>query len=221
MAQGGPAGRRRCIVAAALLLAGPPLFAPAAPDPSTQPAATVKALRRETTELATRVLQAFPKDPSAYVLRGSVCFYQGETAEAEKAWKKALELDPFRADAYHGLASVAWETGEFEKAVKAFGKRDFARAETHLKALLESHADQPDLVERSRSYLAMCARAKGAKPARPKTFEELLNYGVVQHNRGEFEEVPEHVRRGFEIHFVKRFEDVVPLLFRNSTKAKA
>ncbi|EXJ13786.1 endopeptidase La [Imhoffiella purpurea] len=33
-------------------------------------------------------------------------------------------------------------------------------------------------------------------------------------NEGDFEEVPEHVGKGFEVHFASRFEDVVPLLFK-------
>ncbi len=33
-------------------------------------------------------------------------------------------------------------------------------------------------------------------------------------NRGEYDEVPEHVRKGLHIHFVKRFEDVAALLFK-------
>ena len=69
------------------------------------------------------------------------------------------------------------------------------RAQTHLNALLDGHADQPDLVERARSYLSMCERAKGTKPARPRTFEELLNYGVVLHNRGEFEQAVKYLKQ--------------------------
>ena len=66
----------------------------------------------------------------------------------------------------------------FEKAVKAFGRKDFDRARTHLDALIGGHEDQSDLVERARAYLAMCERAGGRRPARPRTFEELLNYDV-------------------------------------------
>jgi ATP-dependent Lon protease len=36
---------------------------------------------------------------------------------------------------------------------------------------------------------------------------------LPEDNRGDFEEVPEHVRKGLTIHFANRFEDVVPLLF--------
>lgn len=88
----------------------------------------------------------------------------------------------------------------FEKAVKALGKKDFDRTETHLNGLIESHADQPDLIERARAYLAMCERARGEAPARPRTFEELLNYGVVLHNRGEFREAVKHLRQAVSKH---------------------
>ena len=63
----------------------------------------------------------------------------------------------------------------FEKAVKAFGRKDFERTRTYLNTLIETHDDQPDLVERARSYLAMCDRAGGKKAPRPRTFEEMLN----------------------------------------------
>jgi len=46
--------------------------------------------------------------------------------------------------------------------------------------------------------------------ARRAGIKEIL---LPEDNRGEYEEVPEHVRKGLKIHFVSRFEDVVPLLF--------
>jgi len=48
--------------------------------------------------------------------------------------------------------------------------------------------------------------------ARRAGIKEIL---LPEDNRGEFEEVPEHVRKGLTIHFVKRFSEVVPLLFRD------
>jgi tetratricopeptide (TPR) repeat protein len=88
----------------------------------------------------------------------------------------------------------------FEKAVKAFGRKDFARARGHLDRLIESHGEQADFVERARSYLAMCDRAEGRKPPRPRTFEEMLNYGVVLHNRGEFPEAVKYLRQAVDKH---------------------
>ncbi|HYN77616.1 MAG TPA: endopeptidase La, partial [Lamprocystis sp. (in: g-proteobacteria)] len=47
--------------------------------------------------------------------------------------------------------------------------------------------------------------------ARRAGLKEII---LPEDNRGEFEEVPEHVRKGLLIHFASRFQDVVPLLFK-------
>lgn len=87
----------------------------------------------------------------------------------------------------------------FEKAVKAFGRKDFDRAGELLDSLIEDHEDHLDLVERARAYRAMCERAKD-RPARPRGFEELLNYGVVLHNRGEYPAAVRYLRQALEKH---------------------
>ena len=77
----------------------------------------------------------------------------------------------------------------FEKAMRALGKRDYERAKEHLESLLSAHPEERDVAERARLYLGVCRRGLEKRPAfKPKTFEELLNYGVFLHNRGEFEE---------------------------------
>ncbi|MCG6860149.1 MAG: endopeptidase La [Chromatiaceae bacterium] len=47
--------------------------------------------------------------------------------------------------------------------------------------------------------------------ARRAGIKELI---LPEENRGDFDETPEHVRKGLRVHFASRFEDVVPLLFR-------
>ena len=37
---------------------------------------------------------------------------------------------------------------------------------------------------------------------------------LPEDNRGDFEEVPEHVRKGFVVHFASRYENVLPFLFK-------
>jgi len=89
----------------------------------------------------------------------------------------------------------------FEKAMKAFGRKDFDRAAALLDSFIDEHEDHPDLVERARAYRAMCDKgARGRRPARPRGFEELLNYGVVLHNRGEFAEAVRYLRQAVEKH---------------------
>jgi tetratricopeptide (TPR) repeat protein len=89
----------------------------------------------------------------------------------------------------------------FEKAVKAVGKRDYEKGKEVLETLVESHPDEREILERARAYLALCDRALETKPHfRPKTFEELLNYGVYLHNRGEFQEALKILQQAAEIH---------------------
>jgi tetratricopeptide (TPR) repeat protein len=86
----------------------------------------------------------------------------------------------------------------FERAVKALGRKDFDRCRELLDGLIEDFGEQQELVERARSYRAMCDRSR--RPARPKTFEELLNYGVVLHNRGDFAQAVKYLQLALEIH---------------------
>ena len=54
--------------------------------------------------------------------------------------------------------------------------------------------------------------------ARRASIKEII---LPEDNRGDFEEVPEHVRKGLTIHFASRFKTVVPLLFRESKQGQA
>lgn len=86
----------------------------------------------------------------------------------------------------------------FERGVKALGRKDLDRARELFDELLEGHADERELAERARTYRAMCDRPR--RPARPRTFEELLNYGVILHNRGDFTLAVRYFQLALEIH---------------------
>jgi tetratricopeptide (TPR) repeat protein len=89
----------------------------------------------------------------------------------------------------------------FEKAVKALGKKDFDRALDLFDSLIEQHAKERELVERARAYRAVCERATEKRPSfRPRNFEDLLNYGVYLHNRGEFDDALKYLQQAAEIH---------------------
>ncbi|HXY38922.1 MAG TPA: tetratricopeptide repeat protein [Vicinamibacteria bacterium] len=85
----------------------------------------------------------------------------------------------------------------FERGVKALGKKDFDRARAALDELLGSDGLPRELLERARAYRAMCER--GRRASRPRTFEELLNYGVVLHNRGDFAQAVKYLNQALEI----------------------
>ena len=86
----------------------------------------------------------------------------------------------------------------FGRAVNALVRKDLDRARELLDQLLESHGDQRELVERARAYRVVCDRSR--RPPRPKTFEELLNYGVVLHNREDYAQAVRYLQQALEIH---------------------
>src|SRR5574341_1918430 len=91
----------------------------------------------------------------------------------------------------------------FEKALKALGRKDYERARETFADLITTHPDERELLERARAYHAVCERAMAEArrtPFKPKTFEDLLQYGVYLHNRGEFEEALRCLRQAVEMH---------------------
>jgi tetratricopeptide (TPR) repeat protein len=106
----------------------------------------------------------------------------------------------------------------FEKALRALGKKDYGRAGELLDDLLKSFPEQRDILERARAYRAVAERGAGKKAAfRPKSFEELLNYGVFLHNKGEFEEALKFFSQAAEIH--PRNENVLYCLAAAAARA--
>lgn len=78
---------------------------------------------------------------------------------------------------------------EFERAMKALGKRDFEKARGGFEDLIARHPGESELVERARAYVALCERQLERRPAfRPKGVADLLAQGVYLHNRGEHAE---------------------------------
>jgi tetratricopeptide (TPR) repeat protein len=89
----------------------------------------------------------------------------------------------------------------FERAMKAMGKKDFERAREAFDALLAEHGQERDVAERARAFRLVCERALDRKSAyKPKGFDDLLQYGVFLHNKGEFDAALRFLREAAEIH---------------------
>jgi tetratricopeptide (TPR) repeat protein len=88
----------------------------------------------------------------------------------------------------------------FEKALKALNRKDFERARDVLEQLTESFPEEREVIERARAYKAICDRSLGRRSTRPKTFEDLLKYGIYHHNRGEYQEALKFLHQAAGIH---------------------
>ena len=88
----------------------------------------------------------------------------------------------------------------FERAVKAFGKKELDKAKGLFDEVLASYPDERDLTDRARAYRAICERAEKKAPFKPKNFDEWLHQGVYLHNRGEYDEALRSFEQAAEIH---------------------
>lgn len=87
----------------------------------------------------------------------------------------------------------------FEKGVKALGRKDHAKAKAHFEDLLERYAEEYDVAERTRIYVTICERALDKRTAfRPKSTEDLLAWGVLLHNQGDYAEAIKQFRKATE-----------------------
>ena len=91
---------------------------------------------------------------------------------------------------------------QFEKAIKALGKKEFDKARELFEAVVTGFPEEREVVERARSYQVLCDRAltESKRAAyKPKAFDELLAYGVFLHNRGEYEEALRSLRQAADL----------------------
>ncbi|MDP6634163.1 MAG: tetratricopeptide repeat protein [Phycisphaerae bacterium] len=85
-------------------------------------ALTVAALKKEAIDSAMELMNKHPNRVDPIVLMGGVCSQQGNTAEAVKWWRKALELDPKREDACRSIGEIEAKQGDYEKAEETLRK---------------------------------------------------------------------------------------------------
>jgi tetratricopeptide (TPR) repeat protein len=81
------------------------------------PADTVAQIEAEELRLARVVEAEFPETAEACFLLGSVYGEQGDTDKQTLLWRKALTLDPRRADIHAKLAQHARDQGDMEQAL--------------------------------------------------------------------------------------------------------
>jgi hypothetical protein len=73
--------------------------------------------------------------------------------------------------------------------MKSLAKRDTKRRRSTSRRCLPRIADERDVIRARPLYLEAVQRQLDRSPAfKPKTFDELLNHGVLLHNPGEFAE---------------------------------
>lgn len=81
----------------------------------------------------------------------------------------------------------------YERAVNALQRRHFRRAAAQFQRVIDNFPDEPEIHERSRCYLAVCARAS-LPAATPETVEDRLFAATLALNSGSQDVALRHLK---------------------------
>jgi len=74
-----------------------------------------------------------------------------------------------------------------EKGIKLLYQKDFKKARSEFKSLLESYPQESEILARTRSYLLICDREETARRKAAASTNDLYAMGVLEHNRANYE----------------------------------
>ncbi len=94
--------------------------------------------------------------------------------------------------------STAAALGQLEKSIKLIYSKDFKKARTELKALIESHPTEPEILARARTYLQICDREEASHRKPVIGNDQLYTLGVLEHNHGNYESAISYFRQSLE-----------------------
>jgi len=102
------------------------------------------------------------------------------------------EKEKSRKDAYQ--TAVA----SYGKAMKAFHKGDYERANEFLQMFLDKYNSEKELVDRARIYLEICKGRQKKGMIKLETLDDFYQYGVYKINQGEYEESLKLLKKALE-----------------------
>ena len=114
----------------------------------------------------------------------------------EKLGTPALSEAPRKAQTLKELSRHTENARkEYDKGVAALQRRKIEEAEKHFLELTQKYAEEKELVDRARVYLAVCQRQKNAAASSLSEPEDFYYAAVLEKNRGNVDEAIEHLKR--------------------------
>jgi tetratricopeptide (TPR) repeat protein len=84
---------------------------------------------------------------------------------------------------------------QYEAAMKLLYSHEYERAKAVFERIVNSFADDKDVLERARIHLKLCEQKMARKPPAPKTLDEHYNLGIALMNEGRYDEAFDHLNR--------------------------
>jgi tetratricopeptide (TPR) repeat protein len=88
----------------------------------------------------------------------------------------------------------------FEKALRVLHRGDLDRARGQFETIASEIQGEPELADRAQAYMAICDRQRKSKSSfAPRTFEEVVTYGVFCHNRGDYDRAIKYLSKAVDM----------------------
>ena len=87
-----------------------------------------------------------------------------------------------------------------EKGIGHIHKRDFKKARSELKTLLESYPGEVEILARARSYIQICDREEIAQKKPQATTDQLYTLGILEHNKANYDAAISYFMKSLETH---------------------
>lgn len=87
-----------------------------------------------------------------------------------------------------------------ERAIKLLYQKEFKKARSEFRSLIESYPSEPEILARSRTYLQICDREEAAHKKPAITNDQLYSLGILEHNRGNYAGAVDYFRQSLELH---------------------
>jgi tetratricopeptide (TPR) repeat protein len=86
------------------------------------------------------------------------------------------------------------------KGVELIFQKEFKKARTELKTLLEQYPGELDILARARSYIRICDREEANLKRQPVTSDQLYALGVMEHNKANYDAAISYFLQSLEKH---------------------
>lgn len=87
-----------------------------------------------------------------------------------------------------------------EKGIELIFKKEFKKARTELKGLLETYPGELDILARARSYIQICEREEAAQKKQAISTDQLYTLGVLEHNKANYDAAISYFLQSLENH---------------------
>jgi tetratricopeptide (TPR) repeat protein len=100
---------------------------------------------------------------------------------------------------HHTKATVA-ALAHLEKGIEYIFYKDFKKARTELKNLLENYSGELEIVSRAQSYMQICDREEASQKRPAPTSDQMYALGVMEHNKSYYDKAISYFNQALEKH---------------------